>query len=81
MTVQTEGLSMEIMEGATATFTERHFSLGTVDISLSIASLSISIPVARDTCVEPRYCARRTFFGSSIGVGNDWAGKYTKSNI
>lgn len=68
---------MDIMEGATATFTERHFSVGTLDISLSIALLSISIPVARDTCVEPRYCARRTFFGSSIGVGNDWAKKST----
>ena len=69
---------MEIIDGATATLTERHLSVGTVDTSLSIASFSISIPVARDTCVQPRYCARRTFFGSSMGVGNDWARKHTQ---
>ena len=72
---------MEIIEGATATLTAHHLSVGRVDTSLSIASLSISIPVALDTCVEPRYCARRTFFGSSMGVGNDWARKYAQNRI
>lgn len=69
----TFGVSIEIMLGATATLTFRHWFNGVLDTIWSIASFNTSIPVAEVTCIEPRYCAFNTFFGSSIGVGNDCA--------
>ena len=72
---------MEIIEGATATFTVFHCSLGLVVIICSMASFRISIPVDRVTCSAPRYIARSTFFGSSIGVGKDWAVKINRKFV
>lgn len=67
---------MVIIDGAIDILTGCHCSGGTDAISLSMDSLRVSIPVAHDTCVHPRYWARRIFFGSSIGVGKDWAVKH-----
>ena len=67
-------LVIVIVDGATATETDfqgRGFSSDTT----SIAAFNTSIPVGFVTCTTPTYWDRITFFGSSIGVGNDWAEK------
>lgn len=66
---------MLIMLGATETFTFSHCS-GFVSFNVvSMAVFSTSMPVGWLTKVEPKYWAFSTFFGSSIGVGNDCANK------
>lgn len=69
---------MEIMLGATAMLTGIQVSWGVLD-NWSIASFKVSMPVALLTWQLPRYWARRTFFGSSIGVGNDWSERKIKN--
>lgn len=58
-----------------------HWSCGTVLTKRSMASFKTSMPVAWATWVHPKYCARSTFFGSSIGVGNDWARNETHISL
>lgn len=71
----TVGWWMLIIEGAIDILTGCHWSWGIEVMSLSIDSFIISIPVALDTWVDPRYWALSIFFGSSMGVGKDWAVK------
>lgn len=64
---------MLIMLGATATFTFSHWSGRELFMAASMAELSTAIPVGWATSADPKYWALSTFFGSSIGVGKDWA--------
>lgn len=63
------------------TFTLGHCSDGASFISFSMASFIVFIPTAWCTSVLPKYCARNTFFGSSIGVGKDCAGKQIELRV
>lgn len=72
---------MLIMLGATATFTFSHCSAFASPNVVSIAVFSTSMPVGWFTSSEPKYCAFSTFFGSSIGVGNDCAVSATTTTM
>lgn len=79
----TSELFMLIMLGATATFTFSHCSAFDSPhiVMTSMAAFSVSMPVGWFTSVEPKYWAFNTFFGSSIGVGNDCANEQKQQQI
>lgn len=62
---------MLIMLGATATLTFSHCSGRELFMAASMAAFKTCMPVGWATSAEPKYWAFSTFFGSSIGVGND----------
>lgn len=64
-----------IIDGEIDTLTDVQWSGAASLLIFSIASLIVFIPTACCTSKDPRYWALKTFFGSSIGVGNDCAAK------
>lgn len=61
------------MLGATTTVTFSHCARLLSRSCVSMAVLITSMPVGCATSIDPKYSALSTFFGSSIGVGNDCA--------
>ena len=63
---------IDMVDGATVTYTLSQ-GPGLLVMASSMAWLRVSMPLGRFTWSDPTYSAFTTFFGSSMGVGNDWA--------